>query len=169
MNFSSNLVQGGYLILNKKIIIQNESNNTSQMVSSLVWNLVSNKLNSVFFILSKINFCYSTFEYFKRSKLTFLLLFVHILKLNFWLLTALATWIHSNSMAVSEVIPICPTIKSLCDPIKGRPRSSIKNDVKKVYHCPVETCKYFQKDHHFEKLKFLRQVCVNIFEFEPIH
>lgn len=61
-------------------------------------------------------------------------------------------------MAVSEVLQICPSVENLCDSTKGRPKSSVKNNIKKVYHCPIETCKYFKNENYFEKIKFLKQV-----------
>ena len=60
-------------------------------------------------------------------------------------------------MAMSEILQVFPSIETLCDTTKGRPKSSTKN-VKKFYHCPIRTCKYFKTDHYFEKLKFLKQV-----------
>lgn len=64
-------------------------------------------------------------------------------------------------MAVSEVLQICPSVETLIDSTKGRPKSSLKN-IKKVYHCPIETCKYFKSEFFFEKIKFLKQVIYSL-------
>ena len=60
-------------------------------------------------------------------------------------------------MKAIQVQNIRPTIESLVSNIKGRPKSSFKTDMKKVYHCPIKSCKYYE-DSSFNKIKFLKQV-----------
>ncbi|XP_065225693.1 uncharacterized protein Asciz [Planococcus citri] len=68
---------------------------------------------------------------------------------------------NAENMKATQVQIVRPTIESLTSNIKGRPKSSCKTDMKKVYHCPIKPCKYYE-DSSFNKIKFLKQHYVKV-------